>query len=546
MRKSYNLLKVVFIFFTAFFTCNTIVAQEFKAVAPLLEKVQPDSIRAHIKYLADDKLLGRLPNTPGYQMAMDYVISKYKSLGLLPAGDDQTYMQKVKLRKAKVNKDECRAVLGNGGTSKELPFGDGFIMFPNFNEKLTEANASLVFVGYGISEPEFGYDDYAGVDVKGKIVVMVSGTPDKFPSTVKSHTGGRSTKLKTAFAKGAIGVIQRGPPTGMQSFVHTLVTTGSIAIVDDKNTGVKFSGMVNQAIFSEMMNRTSDEISKILLSLKEGKPSSFELNSTLQVVSSTKHEDFESYNLVGLIPGSDKTLKNEYVAYSAHLDHVGVGTPVKGDSIYNGAHDNASGVSCVLEVARIYTSLKEKQKRSVLIVMVVGEEMGLLGSSYFAAHPTVPKEKIVAAVNMDMPTIIAPLLSVVPLGAIHSSLMNQVKTAATYLGIDVEDDAEPEQNRFVRSDQYSFVQAGIPALNIKYGDKMTEPGKKLTAEKVKPWRAEFYHQPQDEYSEANFDFEAGKKYVQLAFLIGYQVAQDKKRPTWNKDDFFGKKFGGLK
>jgi Zn-dependent M28 family amino/carboxypeptidase len=177
--------------------------------------------------------------------------------------------------------------------------------------------------------------------------------------------------------------------------------------------------------------------------------------------------------------------------------------------------------------------------------MVVGEEMGLLGSSYFASHPTVPKDKIVAAVNMDMPTLIAPLLSVVPLGAVHSSLMNQVKAGATYLGIDVEDDPEPEQNRFVRSDQYSFVQQGIPALNIKYGDKMNEPGKKLT-EKVKVWRAETYHQPQDEFSESSFDFDAGKKYVQLCFLIGYQVAQDKKRPTWNEGDLFGKKFGNLK
>jgi Zn-dependent M28 family amino/carboxypeptidase len=173
--------------------------------------------------------------------------------------------------------------------------------------------------------------------------------------------------------------------------------------------------------------------------------------------------------------------------------------------------------------------------------MLTGEEMGLLGSTYFAKYPTVPKNSIVANVNMDMPTIIAPLLSIVPLGAQHSSLMNQVKAAAAYLALEVEDDPEPDQNRFTRSDQYSFVEQGIPALHIKYGDKMMEPGKKLT-EQVKIWRANIYHKPQDEIT-GTFDFEAGKKYVQLCFLISYQIAQESSRPTWNKGDFFGDKFG---
>jgi Zn-dependent M28 family amino/carboxypeptidase len=174
--------------------------------------------------------------------------------------------------------------------------------------------------------------------------------------------------------------------------------------------------------------------------------------------------------------------------------------------------------------------------------MVTSEEMGLLGSSYFAAYPTVPKENIVANVNMDMPTIIAPLLAVVPLGAQHSTLFNSVKKAAGYLKLDIEDDPEPEQNRFTRSDQYSFVEQGIPALHIKYGDKTAEPGKKLS-DQVKVWRPEFYHQPQDELESGIFDFGAGKKYVQLCFLISYVTAQENARPTWNKGDFFDDRFG---
>lgn len=532
-------------FFAVFFASGSAGAQDFSDVSPLLRNVQPDSIRAHIKFLSDDKLKGRMPGTPGYMMAMDYVITRFKSMGLEPAGENKSYLQTVKLRRAKVNRNSTKVVLTDGGASKDLVFGDDYVLSPNPEENLTEANASMVFVGYGISEPAFGYDDYASIDVKGKIVVMIAGAPDKFSSTVRAHAMNRTTRVKTALEKGAVGIILRSTAPGVQNQVPAAVKTGSVAALGNMITGLKFYGSVSHTCFNNILNIPAEEASKIFLSLKEGKPSSFVLKPTMQVSLATTHEDFESYNIVGMIKGSDKALSKEYVTYSAHLDHMGVGTPVKGDSIYNGAHDNASGVACVLEVARLYSSLEKKPKRSVLAVMVTGEEMGLIGSSYFASHPTVPKENIVADVNMDMPTLIAPLLSVVPLGAAHSTLMDPVKSAAAHLGIDVEEDPEPEQNRFTRSDQYGFVQQGIPALHIKYGDKMEEPGKKLT-EKVKVWRAEFYHQPQDEFAEANFDFNAAKKYVQLCFLIGYQVAGEKKKPSWNKGDFFGTKFGSKK
>jgi len=240
--------------------------------------------------------------------------------------------------------------------------------------------------------------------------------------------------------------------------------------------------------------------------------------------------------VIGLIPGSDKNLKNEYVVHSAHLDHVGIGRAVNGDSIYNGAHDNASGVASLLEIARVYRSSGAKPKRSILIVMVTAEEMGLLGSSYFAANPTVPAASIVADVNTDMPTVIAPLLSVVPLGAEHSSIMGNVQFAAGYLGLDVEKDPEPNENRFVRSDQYSFVVNGIPALHIKYGNKSNVPGFDMVAF-VKQWRAKYYHQAADGM-DGIFNFTAAKTYVKLNFLISYSIAQTPQRPVWNKGDLF--------
>jgi hypothetical protein len=535
----------------AFSTCNA--QSQFKPIEKMLDTVQPDSIKSHITYLADDRLLGRKPGKPGYQMAVDYVIKKYKEIGLSPAGDGGSYLQKVVLRNARLNPQESFAKVSTDTGYYDLQSKD-FFLFPSFEDRVAEFNAPLVFVGYGISAPEFGYDDYAGLDVKGKIVVITSGSPDKLVSTVKSHVSSNQTKMKTAIEKGAIGMIIKSGATAMlQNFGANIANTGIETALNPQGQmflptyfggsgmGLKVTGMIHHNVFAKMTGKTEEELTAIFNSMKSGEPHSFLLKPTFQGKVTSTFSDTESFNVCGVIPGSDKKLKEEYVVHTAHLDHVGVGTPVEGDSIYNGAHDNASGVACALEIARLYTKLKAKPKRSIMFVMVTAEEMGLLGSSFFAAFPTVPKEKIVANVNTDMPTIVAPLLSVVPLGAIHSSLINHVRAAADYLKIDIEEDPEPEQNRFVRSDQYSFVTQGIPALHIKYGDKTTEPGVKLS-QKVKDWRAAYYHRPKDQLDGNMFDFNAGKTYVQLNFLISYGIAQANERPSWNEGDFFKKKF----
>jgi Zn-dependent M28 family amino/carboxypeptidase len=274
--------------------------------------------------------------------------------------------------------------------------------------------------------------------------------------------------------------------------------------------------------------------------LKGGQSQSLDLTGvTFTANYNSTYQDINSFNVVGKITGSDPVLKNEYVVHSAHLDHLGISTPIQGDSIYNGAHDNASGVSSMLQIANIYSHLKIKPKRSILMVAVTGEELGDLGSGYFAAHPTVPVKNMVADVNTDMPTIIAPLLSVTALGAEHSSLAKVVDEAAAYLDLSVEPDPEPKENRFVRSDQYSFVKQGIPALHIKYGSK-TADGKNNLNEFVAQWRAKYYHKPQDDIN-GIFDFNAGAKYAQLNFLIGYLVANNPVRPKWNKGDVFATK-----
>ncbi|MEJ8803527.1 M28 family peptidase [Pontibacter sp. H249] len=519
-----------------------------KKVAKSMKKVEPEDIKKHIWYLADDKLLGRKPGTPGYQTAVDYVIDNYKKLGVQPGGENGTYLQTVRLRTAKTEDNATMTLADKQGTAT-LTAGKDFSIYPNPKEANVTVEAPLVFAGFGISAPDLNFDDYAGLDVKGKVVLVLRGAPQGFPNTVASYSMDTQTILKNAADRGAVGVIlgsynpRAGVPNFRNGINNVMHANGDVAFSRTYNDKIKLFAVVSHEQTENLLSGAGVSLTDAVKNLRSGKPASAPLNHTLRANYTSTYTDIESQNVVGKIEGSDAKLKNEYVVHSAHLDHVGIGRPIDGDSIYNGAHDNASGVASLLEIAKVYSRLKQNPKRSVLLVMVTAEEMGLLGSAYFAKYPTVPAGNIVADINTDMPTIIAPLLSVVPLGAPHSSLMGPVTKAANYLNLDIEEDPEPEQNRFVRSDQYSFVTQGIPALHIKYGNK-TPDGKNNLDETVKVWREKYYHKPQDGI-DGVFDFEAGKTYVQLNFLIGYLVAQDAQRPTWNEGDFFGTRFGSL-
>ncbi len=515
-----------------------------KGIQQVMERIDTNTIRSHIAYLADDRLKGRLPGTEGYQLAVDYVIGQYKLMGVAPGGDNGGYTQKLILRKTVVTNSSCVAVLKDkNGNIDSLEFQEDFSPVAHPISSFASAEGQLVFTGYGIDIPG-GYSDYKGVDVKGKIVVMVNGTPDGLPSTLTAHFSSPGNKVNTAFAKGAVAAVLVN--LNARATVNPgQVYQSNVALNPERTTayGRVFTGNLQLALFgsksllTRLFMNSGKNLQDVLAGMKKGSPSSFDLAFSLSASYKNTHTDFECYNVIGLIPGTDKLLQHEYVVHSAHLDHVGIGRVVNGDSIYNGAHDNASGVASLLEIARIYKTSGAKPKRSILIAMVTAEEMGLVGSAYFASNPTVDRSSIVANVNTDMPTVIAPLLSIVPLGAEHSSLMNNVKFAAKHLGLDIEKDAEPEQNRFVRSDQYSFVVNGIPALHIKYGNKTNIPGFDMDAF-IKKWRAKYYHQSADGM-DGIFNFTAAKTYVQLNFLVSYSIAQTTKRPEWNEGDLFG-------
>ncbi|RYG19066.1 MAG: M28 family peptidase [Chitinophagaceae bacterium] len=531
---------------------NTLYAQERISadVKAAMELASADILKANITYLADDKLLGRQPGKPGYQMAVDYVIGELQNNGVKPAGEKGTWLQTIVMRKATINPD-LKASLTTDGKLTELTAGKDIILTPNPGVAKNKVDAGLVFVGYGITAPGLGYDDYKGINVKGKVVLVVRGVPESFAPADATHHQSALTVQKNAMSHGAIGVLTCtfAAPVGGAGGLARAGARATTSMLDEKGNIVssstyplsklKIVGTLTAATANAIFTQMGKDSKAVVDLLRKGESQSFTTPTKLNATYESTYEDFKTFNVAGKIEGSDSKLRKEYVVHSAHLDHVGVGRPIEGDSIYNGAHDNASGVSSLLQITKIYSGLKEKPKRSILILMVTGEEMGLLGSSYFALKPTIPVKNMVANVNTDMPTIIAPLLSITALGAEHSTLVNPVNEAAAHLGLSVEPDPEPKENRFVRSDQYSFIKQGIPALHVKYGNK-TADGKNNLAAIVAPWRAKYYHKPQDDIN-GIFDFDAGKKYAQLNFLIGYLVANDVKRPAWNPGDVFEKK-----
>ncbi|GAB3895947.1 M20/M25/M40 family metallo-hydrolase [Spirosoma agri] len=522
------------------------ISAEAQTVA---KTVRPEAIRAAMRFLSDDALEGRKPGTRGFALAANYMQTQLEALGLQPAGENNTYRQAVPLRRWQVREKASFLAFDSKDNEKILLYGKQFILNPNPDHANSDVTAPVIFVGYGVSAPELNYDDYAGIDVKGKIVAYVNGAPSTFPSNQRAFYS--SAKAEIAAAHGAVGVLSFSLPTDLRNRIETAAPRARQGIyrwLDKRGKpqrtfpalkgSASLSDSAARLLFTNAGTSFSDAVSAAL----KNRSQSFPLNMSAHLHTQTDMvEDVAGQNVVAVLPGTDPVLKNEYIVYVAHLDHLGIGRPVKGDSIYNGAHDNASGVAINLETARLFASLPKAPRRSILFVGVTGEEMGLLGSDYFASNPTVPKEKIVANLCLDMPFFFHPLLDIVPYGAQHSSLGHETEVAAAFVGVQISPDPIPEQTVFMRSDHFSFVRQGIPALFIKSGSQTGNPnldGTKLNLD----WRATIYHSPQDDMNQP-FDFNAAAKHVQLQFLIGYLTAQADSRPTWNKDDFFGTKFG---
>ncbi|MEP7118796.1 MAG: M28 family metallopeptidase [Acidobacteriota bacterium] len=522
-------------------------------IATALAGFQAGQIKQHMTVLADDALEGRGLGSPGYEGALQYVEKEVKSYGLAPAGEAGGFRQRVPLRNSVVvEKGSALAVYGRAG-KKTLVFGTDYLLGADpLRADVSIENAPVVFVGYGVSAPGLGYDDYAaGIDVKGKVIAFLSGAPATLPSNERAYYSSGPAKEAEAIKRGAIGTISFTSPDDPRFRWDVSVATGaqgSYAWVDaqgNPNRGdpaLRGAASLNHSGVQALFAGSKTPAADVFAAAAKSTPQAFELATRVSITTKSTHTDVESANLVAKLEGSDPVLKNEHVVYVAHVDHFGRGVAMNGDAIYNGAHDNASGVAIVLEVARAYAALPTRPRRSVLFLFVTAEERGLLGSDYFARHPTVAKDSIVADLALDMPFLFHPLLDIVPYGAQHSTLVTPVTKAAERLNIAIGTDPIPEQVLFIRSDHFSFVRQGVPSLFLKSGFKTGDPAKDGAAINA-GYRRDVYHKPNDDMSQP-FDFEAGANHARLNFLTGWLVAQETARPAWNAGDFFGTLFGG--
>ncbi|HEX6903743.1 MAG TPA: M28 family peptidase [Thermoanaerobaculia bacterium] len=523
----------------AFFAGGAALAQPEQA----LESIRPHAIRAHMGFLADDLLEGRRTATRGYDLAAKYVAAQFEALGLEPAGTGGGYFQPVPMVRITENQPECSLAFVREGRRTELRYWQDYVG----GTQDGDVTAPAVFVGFGVTAPELGYDDYAGIDARGKVVVSLFGAPPSFPHNQRAYHTEALVWIRNALAHGAAGVLGIFPPEIERMFPWELFVQHArwpaLSWLDEAGRphyvgppGATLSRKTAEELFAG----APYSLEEVFKNAESGRPRSFELPVRVSLRNTNQRERTESPNVAAVLRGSDPKLKDEYVVLTAHLDHVGVGDPVDGDAIYNGAYDNASGVAILLEVAKAFASLPVAPRRSVLFLAVTGEEEGLNGSSFFAHHPTVPLDRIVANVNLDMIQMLYPLRDVIAFGAEHSSLDLPVKEAARRLGIEVSPDPFPEQVMFIRSDHYSFVQKGIPSIYLNRGFQTGDPAMDGRALWDK-WMQEAYHRPGDDMSQA-IDFGAGAQFAKLNFLISYLVAQDDKAPSWNPGDFFGEKF----
>jgi hypothetical protein len=515
-----------------------------------MSTIHPEAIRADMRFLSDDLLEGRGTATRGHELAAKFMATRFEGLGLQPAGDAGTYFQEVPLRSVRPDEAKTTFTMTRAGKEETLVFRTDYIVGGNPSQSDISVEAPVIFVGYGVTAPEQGYDDYKQIDAKAKIVALLAGAP-KFESSLKAHYSSSEIKQANAVAHGAVGVIVVDDPVFEQMYsfpkrVRDLITPEYRWLDKQGNPndyypqikcGVELSLDATKNFFAGSPHSAEE----IFAAAKDGKPPTFAMPITAKVHTVGNSTDGHSPNVVAKLEGSDPNLKGEYLVYSAHLDHIGIGEPVNGDKIYNGALDNASGSATLLELARAFSKMKPRPRRSILFVLVTGEEAGLLGSDYFAHYPTVPKNSVVADLNVDEVFLLWPMQDVIAFGAEHSSLDAVIKKAAARMNVVESPDPMPEEVVFIRSDQYSFVKQGIPSTMPSPGFKSNDP--KIDPPAIfKKWEQTRYHMPQDDMDQPGLDFEAAAKFARFVFLCGYLVTEDAHRPTWNKGDFFGEHY----
>jgi Zn-dependent M28 family amino/carboxypeptidase len=494
---------------------------------------------AHVKFLADDSLEGRDTGSEGLRKAQVYAVEQLQKAGLEPAGRNGFY-QPVRFTQFEVDEAKSSLALVSSSQSKPLSFADDAFISSRATRNSVNLSAPLVFVGYGLKIPEKNLDELAGLDLKGKIVVYLAGSPADIPTALASHYQTPGERWKSLHAAGAIGTIVIFNPASMDipwSRISLNRNHPSMDLADpefDETPGMQLGVACNPSSAEQLFAGSGHTFAEIAALGKDRKPlPHFPLAVSLKANAVIQTKTLESANIVAKLPGSDPAVKNEFVVLSAHIDHVGIGAPINGDRIYNGAMDNGSGSALVMDMAASLKAHPEKIQRSILFLLVTGEEKGLLGSKYFAAHPTVPLKSIVADVNVDMFLPIVPLRILKIEGIEESDLGTRAAAIAQSMGIKPIADPEPLRNAFIRSDQYSFIKKGVPAVKVDVGFELGTPEQKI----FKDWLTNRYHAPSDDVNQpVNLQTAAG--YEEFTRRLVLETANAAARPEWKQDSFF--------
>ncbi|MEE2566860.1 M28 family peptidase [Hyphobacterium marinum] len=522
-----------------------------------LPDISAGNIEAHIRFLAHDLMGGRDAGSEEFLLAANYVATQFRLMGLEPGGDDNGYFAMAPFQRVSVDADASSLTVGEGADAVSYTHGED--VFISANPALDDGTATgeVVFVGYGLTLPHHDYDDYAGIDVTGRIVVVMSGAPDIMASDERSHQQRSSTKRATAAAHGAIGMITISS-MGAEQFASTYgnyVGRSSVELApeaaEEAYRQLVASATISADVAAEIFADAPMSLDEAVAAMENG-PSSFATGTSVSITQRSVRELYEEPNVVGILPGTDPELADEYVILTAHLDHIGTfpeeqtgvisGCRVSGpeDHICNGAVDNASGVSVMLETARTFME-EGAPRRSVVFVALAAEEKGLLGSEYFSTNPTVPHDAMVANVNLDMPVIVYEFSDVIAFGAERSELGPIATRAAARLGVTISDDPIPQQNLFVRSDHYNFVRQGVPSLFLMTGFSSPNPAWD-EGEGFMGFLNTHYHRASDQL-DLDLLYDQAAKFANINYIIAREIADADEALTWNEGDFFGEYFG---
>jgi len=518
-----------------------------KELLNALNQIDSIELKAHVLFLADDLLQGRKSGSFGEKVATQYIARQFQSYGLKPGVDNgKSYFQEMTLVGVEMNND---MVLKAYTKDKSIDFNfyTEFIGFSGIREKeIKIQDADVIFAGYGIEAPEYEWNDYKNIDMKGKVLLIINNDPSKDPKLFEGkkrlYYGRWDYKFDKAAKKGALGAI----------IIHTDESAGyGWQVIQSSWVGEQFDLKDNKSPKVKLQGWLTKEASQKLVSLggfnlddlfnkaesRDFYPINLGIKISIEMKSSVR--EVNTRNVIGILEGSDKKLKDEAVVYTSHFDHLGIGKAINNDSIYNGALDNATGISSLITMAKAFNSLKVKPKRTIIFIATAGEEEGLLGSDYFVQNPTYPLDKIIACINIDAVNIFGEPKNIEIIGGEHSNLFKIVDEEARKLNMYAVMDQNPEQGSFYRSDQFNFAKVGIPSIYISNGEDFVGKPKGWGSEIMEKWSEKNYHQPSDEV-EPWWDFNGMSKNVKVFFLSGYRLANEKSKPQWKSSSEFFK------